>query len=202
MQTPTTIADDPPETRPSASPSTVHVLANVVAFQAAWAAAIVGAANANPWLGVGAGAAVLAGHLWTVPNRRHELYLALLTALIGVAADSLFAATGLLEYGSGQAASWLAPVWIGGLWLAFATTLNVAFRWLQHRWVLATVLGAVCGPLSYLGASTIGAVSFTNTTLALIGLSVTWALLLPTLLALASTFSTDVTVKAGEVAHV
>ncbi len=202
MQYPTTITSDPPEQRPSASPSTVHLLANIVAFQAVWAGAIVGAANSTPWLGVGAAAAVLAGHLWAVSNRRQELHLALLTALIGFSADSLFAATGLLQYSSGQVTSWLGPVWIVGLWVAFGTTLNVTFRWLQNRRALASVLGAVSGPMSYLAASKIGAVSFADTTLAMISLSATWAVLLPTLLALVSKLNKTTTADTPEVSHV
>lgn len=181
-----------------ASLSTAHVLVNAVAFKLVWAAAILGAANLSPWLGVWAAAAVLTGHLWAVPNKHKELRLVLLTALIGFSSDSLFAATGMLQYTSGQLVTWMGPVWIFGLWIAFGTTLNVAFRWLQNRWMLATVLGAVSGPMSYLAGSKMGAVSFAETTLAMISLSATWAVLLPTLLALAAKSSADVVVGGRE----
>jgi hypothetical protein len=184
-----------------AAPSTMHVLANAVAFKLVWAAAILGAANLSPWLGVWAAAAVLTGHLWAVPNKHQELRLVLLTALIGFSSDSLFAATGLLQYSSGQFATWIGPVWILALWIAFGTTLNVAFRWLQNRWMLATVLGAVSGPMSYLAGSKMGAVSFADPALAMISLSATWAVLLPTLLALAAKSSADVLVGVREVAR-
>lgn len=202
MQYPTTTLTAPRELAASPSPSTTHVLANAVAFKAVWAAAILGAANLSPWLGVWAAAAVLTGHLWAVPNRYQELRLVLLTALIGFSTDSLFAATGMLQYTSGQLTSWLGPVWIFGLWVAFGTTLNVAFRWLQNRWTLATVLGAISGPMSYLGGSKMGAVSFADTTLAMISLSATWSVLLPTLLALASRSSGDAAGGAREMARV
>lgn len=201
MPYPTTSVDDSRELTLSASPSTVHVLANAVAFKAVWAAAILGAANLSPWLGVWAAAAVLTGHLWTASNRYQELRLVLLTALIGFSTDSLFAATGMLQYSSGQLASWLGPVWIFGLWLAFGTTLNVAFRWLQNRWTLATVLGAVSGPMSYLAGSKMGAVAFADTTLAMISLSATWSVLLPGLLALASRSSANATAGTREMLH-
>jgi hypothetical protein len=183
------------------SPSTLHVLANAVAFKLVWAAAILGAANLSPWLGVWAAAAVLTGHLWAVSNKHQELRLVLLTALIGFSSDSLFAATGMLQYTSGQFATWMGPVWIFGLWIAFGTTLNVAFRWLQNRWMLATVLGAVSGPMSYLAGSKMGAVSFADPTLAMISLSATWAVLLPTLLALAAKSSADGFAGGREVAR-
>ncbi len=184
----------------ASSPSTVHVLANAVAFKGVWAAAILGAANLSPWLGVWAAAAVLTGHLFAVPNKHQELRLVLLTALIGFSTDSLFAAAGLLQYTSGQPASWLAPVWIFGLWVGFGTTLNVAFRWLHNRWTLATILGAVSGPLSYFAGAKMGAVSFADTTLAMISLSATWSVLLPSLLALASSIGSQA--ESQEVAHV
>lgn len=183
------------------SPSTLHVLANAVAFKLVWAAAILGAANLSPWLGVWAAAAVLTGHLWAVPNKHEELRLVMLTALIGFSSDSLFAATGMLQYTSGQFAPWMGPVWILGLWIAFGTTLNVAFRWLQNRWMLATVLGAVSGPMSYAAGSKMGAVSFADSTLAMITLSATWSVLLPTLLALAAKSSAHGFAGGREVAR-
>lgn len=184
-----------------AVPSTMHVLANAVAFKLVWAAAILGAANLSPWLGVWAAGAVLTGHLWAVRNRHQELRLVLLTALIGFSSDSLFAATGLLQYSSGQFAAWMGPVWIFGLWIAFGTTLNVAFRWLHNRWTLAAVLGAVSGPMSYLAGSKMGAVSFADPTLAMISLSATWSVLLPTLLALAARSGSDLVAGGREVAR-
>jgi hypothetical protein len=184
-----------------ALPSTMHVLANAVAFKLVWAAAILGAANLSPWLGVWAAAAVLTGHLWAVPNKHQELRLVLLTALIGFSSDSLFAATGMLQYSSGQFATWMGPVWILGLWIAFGTTLNVSFRWPQNRWMLASMLGAVSGPMSYMAGSKMGAVSFGDPTLAMISLSATWAVLLPTLLALAAKSSSDLVADTREVAR-
>lgn len=41
------------------------------------------------------------------------------------------------------------PVWMIGLWAAFAITLNVSLHWLcQCRWVAAQKLGAVMLTLS------------------------------------------------------
>jgi uncharacterized membrane protein YfcA len=69
--------------------------------------------------------------------------------------------------------------------MLFATTLNIAFRWLRDRLVLASLLGAVFGPLSYFAGARLGAVVINDFPSALIALALAWALLLPGLLLLA-----------------
>lgn len=184
-----------------ASPSRRHAVANAVVFNLLWAVTIIGAANFMPWLGVAAAAAMLAGHLWIMTNGHRELRLVLLTTAIGFGADSVFAATGVLQYSSGLMTSWLAPVWILSLWVAFATTLNVSFRWLQSRPGLAMLLGAVSGPMSYYAGSRMGAVVMPDPALALISLSVAWAILMPLLLILASKMSSNGGTRGTEVSH-
>jgi hypothetical protein len=181
--------------------SRAYVLTNAVVFNLLWAVTILGAANFMPWLGVAAAAAMLAAHLWTVTHKHRELRLVLLTAAIGFSSDSVLAATGVLEYSSGVITPWLAPVWILSLWIAFATTLNVSFRWLQNRWKLAIVLGAVSGPMSYWTAARLGAVDIPDTALALISLSLLWAILVPVLAALAQ-FIGRGAVETTESSHV
>ena len=171
---------------PTAGPGLKQVIANAALFNLVWAACVVGAAHANPWLGVVAASAMLTVHLRATPNRLSELRLILTTVLIGFTSDSIFAASGLLRYEAGMMLPWLAPVWILSLWFAFGTTLNLSLRWLKNRWWLGMGLGAVSGPLSYFSGSRLGAVEFSNTGLALICLSLTWAILLPVLAALAS----------------
>ena len=66
-------------------------------------------------------------------------------------------AAGWLEYPSGILLSNTAPHWIVAMWVLFASTLNVSLRWLRGRWALATLLGAVAGPLAYYGGAGLGA---------------------------------------------
>jgi hypothetical protein len=183
------------------SPSRRHVIANALIFNLLWAVTIIGAANFMPWLGVAAAAAMLAGHLWTMTHRHRELRLVLLTTAIGFGSDSVLAATGVLQYSSGVIAAWLAPIWILSLWVAFATTLNVSFRWLQGRPWLAMLLGAISGPMSYYAGSRMGAVTMPDPSLALISLSVAWAILMPVLLILARRIGVDTQAMDKEVSH-
>jgi hypothetical protein len=68
------------------------------------------------------------------------------------------------------------------LWALFATALNVSMRWLKPRLLLAALLGAVCGPLSYWGAVRLGAVQFVDPLRIAIALAVGWAVLMPALM--------------------
>ena len=113
------------------------------------------------------------------------LALIVLTGAIGMAWDSALVSAGWLVYPTGTFVAGLAPYWILGMWMLFATTLNVAFRWLRAKLALAAFMGAVFGPLSYYAGSAAGAVVLAEPIPALVSLSVAWALLMPGLIVLA-----------------
>jgi hypothetical protein len=158
---------------------------NFVLFQAAWFACVLGAAHGIPWFGPLVVAAVVAHHLKRVPDSRRELLLLSAAAMIGLVFDSLLVSAGWLSYPNGQWHPLLAPYWIVAMWVGFATTLNVSMAWLKGRSYLAFVLGAVGGPLAYVGGAKLGGVSFVDTTAALTALAMGWALIMPLLMSAA-----------------
>ncbi len=109
----------------------------------------------------------------------------MLVGLIGLCSDSILVAAGWLTYANGTIVAGLAPYWIVAMWMLFATTLNVSFRWLQSRLILAAAIGAISGPASYYAGSKIGAVELTEFVPAVVGLGVAWMLLFPVFLMLA-----------------
>lgn len=157
---------------------------NVVLFQVGWFSCVLGAAKGLPWAGVIAALAIVAFHLMRATAPMAELSLLAFTLAIGAVADSLLLQTGWIAYPAGMLITGVAPLWILALWLLFATTLNVSMRWLKQRTWLAFVLGAICGPLSYWGASRLGAVQFVAPMPLGIALGVTWALIMPLLMGL------------------
>jgi hypothetical protein len=164
------------------------MLLNFIAFQAGWFACVLGAAHGWPWSGTAAALAVVGLHAGRAARPRAELALAALAMAGGAVWDSGLALSGWLQYASAPAASpWthLAPPWIVAMWALFATTLNVTLRWLRGRWLLAALLGAVAGPLSYLAGVRLGAARLVEPALALGALAVEWSLMLPALVALA-----------------
>jgi hypothetical protein len=143
---------------------------NFLAYQVAWFAVIVGAAQGRAWVGATVALLVTAAHLW-LRRDRFELKLVGLCALIGLLVDSTLAMTGQVRFG----AAWpqdLAPYWMLSLWIVFATTLNHSLRWLMCRPVAAALGGAAGGPLAYLAGAKLGALTIVApaTTLPLIAL--------------------------------
>ena len=163
----------------------MNLLINIIGFKIGWLSAVFGGASAYPLLGTLVVIVVIAVHLYFATERRRELSLVILTGVIGLCSDSLLMSAGLLTYTTGTFIPGLAPYWIVAMWMLFATTLNVTFRWLHQRLAFAAVLGAISGPASYYAGAKIGAVTFVEFFPAMLSLSVAWAILFPGLLVLA-----------------
>lgn len=166
----------------------MNLLINIIAFKVGWLASVVGAANQLPMLGPAVVLIAILLHLRNSNEPMVELQLILVSGIIGAVCDSLMVSAGWLSYPSGTVVAGFAPYWIVGMWMLFATTFNLAFRWLRDRVSLAFVLGAIFGPLSYYFGSRLGAVVLEDPKAAMIALSITWAIVFPALLTLAQRF--------------
>ena len=132
--------------------------------------------------------AVVLLHLGFSRRPGRELRLVGAAMLLGLVVDSVLLATGWLSYPNGQWIPGLAPYWIVAMWGLFATTLNVSMAWLRGRPVLAVLMGAVGGPLSYLAGEKLGAIELVPPLPALAALALAWALAMPLLMRLAERF--------------
>jgi hypothetical protein len=166
----------------------MNLLINFAAFQLGWFATVLGGANNLAWAGTLAAMAVVALHLWRVPNRRNELLLVAVVGAIGATWDSALVALGITYYPSGILIDNTAPHWIVAMWMLFATTLNVSMRWMRGRWWLAVASGAVFGPLAFYAGHQLGGVAFPDFWLAMFVLSAGWAIFMPVLMALGQKF--------------
>lgn len=164
----------------------MQIFVNFLLFQIAWFACVLGAANNLPWIGPLVVGLIVIYHVRRVPSAGPELQLIGSAAVIGAVFDSLLAASGWVSYPSGQWHAALAPYWIVAMWIGFATTLNVSLSWLKRRYWLATLFGAVGGPLAYLAGAKLGGITLVSSEAALIALAVGWAAITPLLTYLAS----------------
>jgi len=132
-----------------------------VGFQALWLAAVLGAARGHAWLGPLVLGPYLAAMLVGERGRARLLLGWLAAGLLGSLLDGGLAAAGWLAYPTRPAdwPVWLVPPFIASLWVAFATLPRVSLAWLAPRPVLAALLGAVGGPLSFAAGARAGAVA-------------------------------------------
>jgi hypothetical protein len=62
------------------------------------------------------------------------------------------------------------------LWAMLATTLNMSLAWLKPKPILSILLGAISGPLAYLGGARLGAMQIHNMQTSMIYLAAGWGL--------------------------
>jgi hypothetical protein len=162
---------------------------NVVLFQAAWFAAVLGAARGMFWLGPLAMLPVLAIHLALQDNRLGELKLLLAAGLLGFVYDTSLVSAGVFTPLTHLFPRPFSPPWMICLWLNFAATLNVSMSWLRGRYLLAALFGAVGGPLAYYGGAKLGATEALPSIFGMLVLAIGWGVMTPLLVWLAKVFS-------------
>lgn len=163
-------------------------LANFAVFQAAWFAAVLGAAHRLPLAGTAGVIAAIAWHVAVSARPVEEAKLVAALCAIGFVVESAIAFQGHVAYPSGQPVAYLAPYWMVALWGELAIALNVTLRWLKHRAWAAAALGAVVGPTSFASGVRLGGARFVDTVPALVTLACVWAVLMPLLMRLSNRF--------------
>lgn len=158
-------------------------LANAVGYQCVWLCCVAGAGAAYGWLGPLAAAIFAAIMICLGGQARGDLRLLALIVPLGVASDSLLAASGWLHYAQPWPSAMFAPMWIVAMWVGFAFTLNHSLAFLRRRPLWSALLGLTCGPLAYLTAERVFHVVVIATPILppLIALAIGWAVLLPLL---------------------
>ena len=157
------------------------IIFNIIAFQLLWWACVLSAKHGLDWLVLIVTVAYIFVHFcWIEPKQ--QFWPLILTAIIGCVFDQYLFMTDWIRFNHHPTMSAYIPLWMIALWLGFATTLNLSMHWLQHRLLLAASLGAVFGPLAYLGAQQLEAVTLTHPLESLVCIAIEWGLALPLLL--------------------
>ncbi len=170
---------------------------NLLLFQVAWFAAVLGAAGGMAWLGPMVLLPVLGVHLALQEDRRGEVRLLLAAAAIGFLFDTLMVATGAFTPVRNLLPRPFSPPWMVGLWMNFAATLNVSLAWLRGRFRLAAVSGAIGGPLAYYSGAKLGATDSLPGLTGMVMLAVGWAVMTPLLTWLATRLRNSGLEKGG-----
>lgn len=101
----------------------------------------------------------IAYYLYNSSSRKADYLLLGLVVAFGPLSDVTYAQLGLLKYHSVHSLpSWIPPLWVFILWGLFGANIHL-FSWLNRRWWLAALLGAIGGPASYLSIVKLGGAS-------------------------------------------
>jgi len=158
------------------------LLVNFIGFQVGWFACVLGAANDKELLGMIIALGAIIYHVITQGDSLKELKLVLAATVIGLFWETWVLNLDILRYPSHPEALFWAPTWLIMMWALFATTINLSMEWLKGRWILALFMGAIFGPLAFIGGEKLGAVVFLDSTQSIVTLSIGWGLLMPLLL--------------------
>jgi hypothetical protein len=165
----------------------MNILLNLVLFQLGWIATVAGAGNGMWWAGPLSLVVLAAVTFRLSPWPRTDLALVCSACLLGLVIDSAYIQFGLMRFAEPVPFMDLAPIWILGMWMSFALTLNHSMRVFKRHLLAAGVFGLVGGPLAYYVAGrNFHAVEMLASPWLVYGsIAVVWGLVTPMLLAMA-----------------
>ena len=155
-------------------------LFNFLLFQAGWLICVLGAAHGRTTLALAIVSLLIMIHLTVTPDRIKDIRLFAYALIIGFVFDGLIQFNGLILYNDTGWSFPLTPLWILMLWILFAMTLNHSLSWLKGRIFVSSLFGALGGPLAYMAAEKLGAITIA-TPQSIITLLVGWAIITPAL---------------------
>jgi hypothetical protein len=165
-----------------------RIVVNVIAYQCAWLAGVLGAAALRPVIGIAVAAVVVLWHLRCAAQPQRELRLIAVATLLGATFETLLIAGGWVRMPHSLLFASVTPLWMVALWAAFATTLNVSLRALRTRYLLSALLAGIGAPVAYYAGARMGALQWVDEASALLVIALGWALLTPLLMKSAQRF--------------
>ena len=153
-------------------------LINYMLYNVGWFACVLG----GNFLAVPVTAGILYLHFNHVAEHRQEIYYIILVALIGLLVDNCIFALGALSNAIGTG---YPPLWMLCIWVLFASLFNHSLAWLRGRYLLASMLGFIAGPMAYWSGAKLSDVSLAEPHIhSLLVIGSFWALAMPMVLAL------------------
>lgn len=168
------------------APSTADKAWNFALVQTAWFCCVLGSATHLVWLGIAGGLVCLALHLLRHGLDTRDRRAFLVATALWVVFETTNRALGVVQPATDPLPAPLAPLWLLPLWWIFATAFRRSLAWMRPWVWLQVVLGAVFGPLGFVGGERLGAVVLGPATdgtpwLGLGVLALEWAVAMPLL---------------------
>lgn len=154
---------------------------NAVGYQIVWFATLFSASAGNFWLGFFVSVIFSSLMLCFGGKAKQDVRIVMIGLVLGVAIDTLFAASGWIQYALPWTMIGFAPLWIIALWLSFSFTLNHSMSFLRNNYFLAASFGFIGGPLAYWCADRVfNVIGYgTNFTYVMLALGICWGFVIP-----------------------
>ncbi len=168
----------------------MNILLNLILFQIGWVATVAGAGQGLWWTGPISLFVMAAVTFKLSPWPRTDLALMCVACLIGLIVDTAYIYFELVRFAEPVPFMELAPIWILGMWMSFALTLNHSMRLFKNHLLAATIFGLLGGPLAYyVAVQNFAAAEIVATPwLAYTVIGIVWAIMTPLLLVLAKSW--------------
>lgn len=166
-------------------PENTKIPLNFLLYNLTWVIAVVGASRGEAFAGPIFVAFFLVVHLLVLKsNWKSELKFIVAAVLIGSILDLPLSRFGYVEFAAPVPAVFgTYPIWMCSLWAGFAATLSLSLRWINGRYLLGALFGAIGGPASLYAGSGLGAASFNgNVQYILLFSAVEWSIAIPVIL--------------------
>lgn len=156
-------------------------IANALGYQAVWFVTLFSASAGHFWFGFFSSLVFSALMLVFGGNAKQDCRIVVIGLILGISIDTVFAASGWIDYAQAWPSIKIAPLWIIALWLSFSFTLNHSMSFLRNNYLLAAAFGFIGGPLAYWCADRVfDVISYgTHTSLVMLALGVCWGLVIP-----------------------
>lgn len=160
-------------------------LLNFIAFQLVWLITVLTAAKGTSVYAMAAITLFAVLQLAYSHCRLADSKLIITGIVVGMLLDTVWLNLGWIDYAA-DLNTGLPPLWIAALWANFMLTINHSLSWLQHRRMLLVVFTLFAAPLSYYAGTKVGAVTLVEVVPAVIALALSWSLVVPIFMALAT----------------
>ncbi len=127
--------------------------------------------------------ALLIIHLSTTKNVFAEASTIIMVGIIGSVIELTNRYLGIYAFNTEPFQYALLPTWIVTFWFVTGAAVRHTFRWLSHRYIIASIMGMGLGTLVYFIASKLNVIEFTGTAIhgSLIS-SLMWAIAFPVII--------------------
>ena len=172
------------------------LLINVILFYLSWFACILGAAHGDGVQGPLIACLCFLIHLLLKKvDWFFELKVGLIVMLIGSLFDSILPFSGILSFTTKEPSIIpIYPLWMMVLWLAFSSTLTGSLRWIQGKTGVAIIFGFLGGPMSFIAAEQLGALTISTAngrSFSLLIMGIIWGSILPVIICIPNKIRTN-----------